>query len=237
MTRRNAQHAFGRSDMSAHHEVLKTAFSQILGQAVSIKAVAGEEWWRAADKDLIAFNMVGGPIGETSSAQRKRGLRCPVLPIPASISWWGDCRAWVSWYEEWFSQRGTRFTLRSAAITLYWGTHTAKEQLLRAEWAEPPFHGGNAGQPHWHTDFAMFVDDDALLDESSLENGEIIQRGLNVGGCHFAMAGWNCKDVPGNTWQHSVGTDLTRLSGWATGTLSYIVGQLPALEQASRNLP
>ena len=70
---------------------------------------------------------------------------------------------WAGWYEKWTACGAGLFRLVGASWTFYWGsvTREEKDQLLRAEWDQPPPEDKKAkgsealwdrAQPHWHFD-------------------------------------------------------------------------------------
>ena len=230
---------FRRGEIESHHQNLQGQFSDILAEQVQIEEP--EKWWRRADQEIIAFDLIGQVSGRAELARRKDRGWHPVVPVQVRENWWGGCRAWVSWYEEWISHAATAFELRSVGLTVFWGPPEDKRQVIRAEWAEPPKHGGAAGQPHWHADFDQFVDGVFTdCDFEGLDSGfeelsfppNTTRLGINLSGFHLAMAGWQRTEVNGNPWQASVGDDLSRLTNWGIVTLSYITTQLLACRRA-----
>jgi hypothetical protein len=201
-----------------------------------------ENWWHRADQGIVAFGLVGKKSGRSERAQRKDRGWHQVVPAREREGWWSECRAWVSWYEEWISHAAMAFELRSAGLTVFWGPPQAKYQIVRAEWAEPPRHGGAGGQPHWHADFDQFVDG-VFTQEDTGESLNDSQEplfpqdskalGINLSGCHLAMAGWQRTDIEGNSWQASIGSDLGRLTDWGVLTLIYITSQLAQCRRSS----
>lgn len=223
--------SFRRSDIDAHHRSLEEQFSAILAEEVRV--VGPERWWCRADREAVVFDLIGRESGYFERAQRKGGAWQRVVAVKDRETWWGDCRAWVSWHEQWLSVRGRSFELQSAGATVFWGPWQEKRQLLRAEWAEPPSHSGKAAQPHWHADFEEFVDASYAaygsmgeIENLGIEQGDPTTFGISLSGCHLAMGGWRCTDVSGNPWQTCVGNELAHLSEWGKMTLNYIVAQL-----------
>lgn len=233
------EEGFKRRDIEAHHRSLEREFVAVLNEEVEI--VEPENWWRRADKEVVAFELIGKKSGRAERARRKDRGWHQVVPTRAKEPWWSDCQAWISWYEEWISIAGSTFELRSAGLTLFWGPPQSKHQIIRAEWAEPPKHGGAAAQPHWHADFEQIVDDaffegdeEGSLSEDSerLYPKDLRQLGISLSGCHLAMGGWLRTEIEGNPWQARIGRDLRTLTNWGVATMAYITSQLAQCRRA-----
>lgn len=232
--------SFKRGEIDAHHRRLELDFSALLAEKVRVDEP--QDWWNRADRATVAFDLIGTDSGKSQRAERKGRGWHQVVAVRHREAWWGECRAWISWYEEWISVRGMTFELRSVGLTVFWGPAQDKRQLIRAEWAEPPSHGGAAAQPHWHADFEEFVDP-AFADETALAEiddqryehpspSQSALFGISLSGCHLAMGGWERTDIDDNPWQACVGTDLSRLTTWATTTLTYVITQLAKCRRA-----
>lgn len=218
--RRHGSTGFRRSDIEAHHGELQDHFSQHLEERAIIDKA--EKWHRRPDKEEVAFDLIGTISGRGERATRKRGLSHPVLAAKQRAAWWIDCESWtwVSWREEWVSIMAKTFELKTAGLTVFWGPRDDKRQIIRAEWAQPPKHGGNAGQPHWHADF-----DEIIRSAADGESGRS-SFGISLTDCHLAMAGWRGAQISGMPWQSCVGEELSTLSHWASMTLEYVITQL-----------
>lgn len=209
---------FRKGEIETHHSKIQACLSQHLVEAALI--VRPENWHRRADKAEITFDLIG--TGRAERATRKRGVSHPVVAGKERANWWDDydASAWISWHEEWISIRAQTFELKAAGLTLFWGPPEDKRQIIRAEWAQPPKHGGDGGQPHWHVDF-----DEIIGGLSPAEAGHPV-FGISLTDCHLAMAGWQCVQIQGKPWHSRVGEDLGTLSHWADMTLEYISRQL-----------
>ena len=245
---RRERKPFSRVDIEALHDTLLAAFQPFLVPegTITLPGMPPEEvkWWRASDHSIVVFDLASEHDPE--SAYRTRGGSCPVveLSLPSQQAT-GSCW-WMSWQERWEAYQ-SRFGLAEAAMTFFWGRRRDrnKDQVLRAEWSEPPGYGGNAGQPHWHIDPHKSADP-----ESSAGTGtakflkgieeylggpvEIPDLGLPSPGrefstspLHLGMGGWDCTDIDSNAWQRRVESETRRLSEWAERTIEYVVGQLP----------
>jgi hypothetical protein len=212
-----------------HHREIEGQFDSVLGEGAKIDEP--ENWWRRADKGVVTFTLVSKNSARQERAERKKGGEVPVLPFGTSQDWWGECQAWIAWREEWKSVRGIEFAFMNAGFTVFFGPTDDKRQIFRAEWAEPPEHGGDFGQPHWHADFEEEFDRGYAVDDRILGMDASRAFGINLGGCHLAMAGWQCQQFADKPWQSCVGDDLDRLSIWAGLTIDYLAAQLRECRQ------
>jgi hypothetical protein len=203
--------------------------------------VADASWKKLANGTQVFFDLVASRDREF--AMQNIGKECDVSPLSIDApNWWGESRWWVSWRAVWESAGRSQFELCEIGMKFFWGPprQRGKDQILRAEWAEPP-RGGDAGQPHWHIDpwgrqpernrlkSSADVDDIAFADigaEKPSGFGAETGRTIDTSSLHLGMAGWTLCDMPDNPWQRQVGDDLGAVLVWTDGILGYVRRQL-----------
>lgn len=232
--------------VSLLHRKLEKIMHKHLQMQVGITAPPEYERWKnmSSEKDFFFF-MSAAATERPVYARRNRGGESEVthLPISPHPRWPNNCW-WVSWQDKWTTKPSRQIELREASLTFFWGTERDpdKDQILRAEWEEPPMHGQeHAAQPHWHIDpgkaggsaradltAEMLVTSRQNLADAPLEDlsSPIISRQLNTANLHLAMGGWELADIADNCWQKRVANDLNKLATWADKTLEYTIRQL-----------
>jgi hypothetical protein len=95
------------------------------------------------------------------------------------------------------------------------------------------------GQPHWHIDRAIPLQDGwtgtqaapgiegeqaTIVPEYRLSRSRTVSA-LHMGGVHLSMGTWECAAYP-RCWQRSYDGDCDKLLDWAGKTLQYLKGQL-----------
>jgi hypothetical protein len=217
---------------------IERQIGSVIGRRTVIKP-QNNAWKKATRASRIAFDMFCDGI--PSTAERKRGGRCPVFPVTPDASALID-QVWASWHEEWQCEKKGDFDLVGVGWTFFWGVDgrlSRETEIVRAEWDHVKHRGGFAAQPHWHIDTEMMVgftrprstqpsvNEPADLVElprpesdGLVEIGESLEiQGIDVSGMHFGMGGWEHHDTHPRCWQSALTTELTELVLWAERSL------------------
>jgi hypothetical protein len=146
-----------RKDIITLHQKIVDRLAQTFERrARFIPHLEGTDWRRLRPPRTFVFQ-VRDPV-EVVYARRRRGVPCPVLPLPG----WDmeDDQPWAGWYEEWKCIDIGEFELVGASWTFYWGKIGRlgeEQQIFRAEWDQVRHRGRTAAQPHWHFDAPMVM--------------------------------------------------------------------------------
>jgi hypothetical protein len=197
-------------------------------------------WKKAMNGSRIAFDMSCDKF--PSTAQRKRGVRCPVFPLRSGFDLL-EAQIWASWHEEWHCEKRGAFDLVGVGWTFFWGFDGRlgqETEIIRAEWDHVKHRGGFAAQPHWHLDSALMVgytrprptplpkrEMSDLVELPQPEySGRLIEIGesleiqeVDVSGMHLGMGGWEHDDSHPRCWQFALTAELNELVLWAERTL------------------
>ncbi len=229
------------------HKKLIETVKNVIGWDIEISPSC-QEWKAVQPTARILWTSVPGGSTPVEQAYRDRGQgkRVHVFPI---ASWQDEDdvapRGWVTWSEIWIRRK--EFDLISASWTAFWGSpyDDQKAPVLRAEWDQPnpdrpEGQESEDGQPHWHVDKAIPVQDvwagaqaapriegelEPLVSEESRLSQPRTVLALRMGKVHLAMGAWECDAHPG-CWQRNCEGDCDKLLDWAGKTLQYLKGQL-----------
>ncbi len=225
------------------HRDLAKDLRGILGYGVDTREPPGP-WYKREPGQAVEFQLHTTVGALRESAKTKRGRQCQVFPLHADRA--NERTLWVAWQEVWVScahGQARKFRLAAASWLFFWGQYArGMEQLLRAEWAQPPDFGGHAAQPHWHFDRSLLprVYDHGDLPEAGANGasespavGEAPATGalapmlqglqeLTLEGLHLGMGGWN-HDGP-RCWQ-CVPANTADVRLWAVRAMSDVRSQ------------
>jgi hypothetical protein len=228
------------------HQSFADRINDLTALRVAIQS-SMEGWKRVVKGTTISFEMVCRQ--HTTTAERKRGGRCPVFQIDPNRDPFED-QPWAGWYEEWFCVQHKDFDLIGAGWTFFWGADGRlgrEQEILRAEWDQVPEtddqkryrRGGIAAQPHWHLDtgvmagysrptppVARSTEVIALEELASDASPSLVEIGqvsgiqeLDISGMHLGMGGWRNHENHPRCWQTLLGANWNDLILWAEQTL------------------
>ena len=226
------------------HRNLITKVMDVIGWEINISPSCPE--WKAV-KPTAKIRWSAFPEGTTpvERAYRDQGDRVYVFSVKACADE-TDPRGWVTWSEKWVKNIKREFELLSAGWTAFWGSpyDDQKVPVLRADWDQPDpdrtqRQQSEAGQPHWHVDRVIPVQDggiggqavqrlegeiEPVVSEDRLSLSRTVPA-LSMGKVHLSMGTWE-SDAHPKCWQRSYDGDCDKLLDWAGKTLQYLQGQL-----------
>lgn len=227
------------------HKKLIGSVKNVIGWDIEISPSC-QEWKVVNPTAQILWASFPGGSTPIEHAYRDQGNRVCVFSVAPCADEVAP-RGWVTWSEIWVKKKD--FDLISASWTAFWGSPYTdqKTPVLRADWDQhdpdrPEGQESEDGQPHWHVDKAIPVQDvwagaqaapkmkitgelEPLVSEESRLSQPRTVPALRMGKVHLAMGTWECAAHP-RCWHRNCEGDCDKLLDWAEKTLRYIKGQL-----------
>jgi hypothetical protein len=226
------------------HKKLITSVKNVIGWDIEISPSC-PEWKGVKATAQILWTALPGGTTPVEQAYRNQRDRVCVFSVEEGADE-TDPRGWVTWSEIWGKNKQREFYLLSAGWTAFWGSPSddQKVQVLRADWDQPnpdipARRESEAGQPHWHVDRVIPVQDSWAIPQAApriegelpsimLDDEVSLSRtipAIRMGKVHLSMGTWEGAAYP-RCWQRSYDDDCDKLLDWAGKTLQYLKGQL-----------